>query len=169
MGTRGWFKKYVEHTPCAKVRLVLEFFVVFARFEYALKASGYFSESHTPDWCAFANKQENITGFKQHVAEKRRLASALNRVLDNPPRIQRFVGENLTWERRSNAPCGDHDLGRAVVALKDMRNNLFHGSKNMLFPGHQGHRDIRLLKDGLTILSALVDLDPKAKSAFLNG
>ena len=173
MNARNWFRRYVEHTPCAKVRLVLEFFVVFARFEYALKNAPNLPGNQNyvePNWRQFALDDNHIKDFDAIVLKDERIGNAVEYLINNPPKVLGINNGRLVWTARQDFRYGKSSLGRAILHLKDVRNNLFHGSKNALLPEDpQGHRDEKLLKSALKVLYALVDLDPEVRRAFLHG
>ncbi len=145
--------------------------MVFARFEYALKKAGYFIGQGRvrPDWSGFVEKGGRADRFKERVPKRKLLKEAVKYFSEHPPKIQRVENGELDWNERSDDPLGPTSLGRATQALKDIRNNLFHGGKDPLFPEPGGRRDRELLRHGLSVLYALVDLDDKVKQAFTNG
>lgn len=115
--------------------IVYEFFMKFSRFEFALKESGFVRAGHRDsvqsDWGAFHNQFEAeyvLSDFEQEI-------------LDAPPKVQVFRNGNIHWqdfqfqERLSN-------LEQLTLALRAMRNNLFHGGKY----GHRSWDDYERVK-----------------------
>ena len=171
MIARQWFERFVDRSSCEDARLLLEFYVVFSRFEYALKKAGYVASGNRAaqiDWRRFANAPGHADRFEERAADDH-FVKAVSYLLEYPPRLRRKRGGELDWEDRSNNPLGSTNLGRAVQALKDTRNNLFHGDKDPLFPDGQGRRDRELLRHGVLVLYTLVELDDKVRLAFTGG
>lgn len=55
-----------------------------------------------------------------------------------------------------------------LVLVYRVRNNLFHGGKGWLPPEGNRDRDHRLMRDALTIIEAIVDIDDDLKTIFLS-
>jgi hypothetical protein len=107
--------------------LILEFFLTFSRFEFALKLTGFAKgneERVDPNWEAFA---ASVRG-----SFDRNHNPALTRFCDlldvNPPRKQVLVDGKLAWST-SPPQAGDSDAERYIGLVKRVRNNLFHGGK----------------------------------------
>ena len=128
------------------------FFSVFARFEYALKASGMYRSSRNyvePDWEAFKVWADgNLT-----VATGSEAEHAVQRLLRQPPRIQ--TGPT-TWKNRPLG--GATPQSQAIEAARRVRNNLFHGGKHL--PPSATGRDAALLEDSLTLLAECISAHP---------
>ena len=151
------------------MQLVLEFFVVFARFEYALKEAGYFRchrDRIAADWTKFSSA--NNEAFRKQYERNEQTKLLIDGFNTLAPRVHRCNSHDGLYWGEQNDPQGTADLDATVQSLKTIRNNLFHGSKNALLPeGPQGHRDEKLLKSALEVLYALVGLNHDVKSAFL--
>lgn len=145
--------------------LVADFFIVFARFEYALKRSGYLKSQNAkaePDWERFA--REHASGFGPEDSDVRRAVKYLQA---NPPKKQWvedgkviFSGDHLYGEGK------DNDLEELLDIVKGVRNNLFHEGK---FPSGQVRepgRNTRLLKDALCVLEHVLELNKEVKRFF---
>jgi len=103
--------------------LVYDFFLRFSRFEFALKETDYvrasrFYDTAEVDWEKFlARYQDNYS-----VDELER------ELLNNPPKRQVFKNHQISWEDfRFNT--NDSNLKKLTLAIRTMRNNLFHGGK----------------------------------------
>ncbi len=106
--------------------LLLEFFLVFSRFEYAMKAAGWTREIREalPDWDRLANAaQDEAPGLTDALLD------AGSYLLQEPPKkqVRRPSGE-LAW---SLVDCdADHrPIACLILSVRRVRNNLFHGGK----------------------------------------
>jgi hypothetical protein len=132
--------------------LTLEFMATFARFEYALKKSGYARGDNSqvsPDWDAFAKDVAKLD------------ATALAPVLEasrylqqHPPKKQVFDNGLIRWvDRRGTSGSA---IGDVLLSVRTVRNNVFHGGK---FPDGMitdPLRDEQLIRDCLGALNALL-------------
>ena len=154
-------------------RLLLEFFLNFSQFEYALKASGYFQRANSirqnrpgpldamPDWRHFGEALRKV--FQIYRNEE--LQKACQYMLDNPPRKQVIVNDSAAWE----TPVRSHhesDVEFLLRMVRCVRNNLFHGGKH----NNELHEDTQrielLLRSGLVILHECLRLAPQVKLKF---
>jgi len=151
-----------------KEEVVMEFFVVFSRFEFALKKAGYLktgrNESALPDWNDFAIKNED----KFDMEKDARLSEAWNYLDKEPPQMQIVNNGKLDFkiDERLNDKSS---LYKAALAIKTVRNNLFHGGK---FPRSgivdDPARKTELLKKCVILLEEMLDLDPDVKKEFFS-
>jgi len=146
--------------------LVLQFFALFSRFEYALKRTPAFlkrSDNAQPNWKEYANSLRGRfatvrnDGFRDAVAF----------LLAEPPNTQIVLGNKLTWKRtvRRN---GENDERYILRLVCTVRNNLFHGGK---YPAPFGPvedvaRNRQLLQAGITVLSHCLNLRNDVRSRF---
>lgn len=148
--------------------IVLQFFVTFSRFEYALKRAGFVKgDSHnnaSADWCGFARERLNARLASITDTE---FTEARSYLLHEPPGKQIFVeaGRIVRWQANSqrSRECEGEYLLRLV---KDVRNNLFHGGKYPDGPVSNQARNKRLLQTCLTILEKCLALDADVKDFF---
>lgn len=145
---------------------VLQFFVTFSRFEYALKQAGFVrgDQSYaTPDWDRFARERGNAL-FAE--AENIELTEAITLLLREPPQRQIVRNNKVTWEQNAKRN-GEGNAQYLLRLVKDVRNNLFHGGK---YPSRnvsgQELRNSRLLRACSTILEACLALDEDVKHYF---
>ena len=143
-------------------QLVSEFFAVFARFEYAMKASRYCRadrhDNAIPNWnLLIADLGEAVAAYPD--VENGELVGYL---LSEPPDIQKFVDGQPKFEA---VPLDGANRGAsAIIAARRVRNNLFHGGK------HTAHsppeRDTKLMQAALLVLDACLLADPCLNSEF---
>jgi hypothetical protein len=142
-------------------RVAHELFRTFARFEYALKATGFHNGDGTaePNWRLFAESIPDALNNPQ-AAE---LKEAIQYILNHPPKKQIITDGILAW---SEAPP-DTDLRSDLVLIyvRRVRNNLLHGGK---FNGRwfEPERSELLLRHSLTILRACLAASDNVREAF---
>lgn len=144
-------------------RLAIDLFRTFSRFEYALKAAGF----HNGDGAAEANWRD----FALSVAalfddpQDEVFKEAIDYILSSPPKKQMVENGVLIWN--STAPQTDIRADRALIYVRRVRNNLFHGGK---FNGHwfEPQRSAELLKHSLTILNACLAASDRVNEAYHN-
>ena len=146
--------------------IVLQFFVTFSRFEYALKRAGFIKRDGysnvLPNWCRFAERLDawlaDITGTE--------FTKAKSYLLREPPLKLIFdkSGEIILCppERRGN----ESDAEYLLRLVRDVRNNLFHGGKYPDGPVSDQARNSQLLQACLTILETCLLLDSDVKRFF---
>jgi len=146
-------------------KLVNEFFFVFSRFEHALSTSKYLTEEKSgvsPDWNKFARDLNNR--FQAHVSEEVR--SAIRYYEAAPPKKQIVDFDSVTW--KDVLPQTDYQLERLLLLVRRVRNNLFHGEKLGVLLEGDSERDTRLLKHGLTILYACLQISSELRTKFFS-
>lgn len=153
---------YLERTTINR-DLVLEFFLVLSRLEFALKVTGFASGSETdvkPNWEGFA--KEIRESFNKE--ESPQVEEACNYYLDIPPQKQVLHDGALSWS--SALPSNTTDIEKLLILVRRVRNNLFHGGKY----NSQGHeetaRNELLLRYGIIILKASMILVPQVEAAY---
>ena len=147
--------------------LLLEFFLTFSRFEFALKNAGFYKKfegveySAEPDWESFALR------IKQPFREQNDalFMAACHRIWDTPPRKQVVRNDSLDW-RYELIPSSDLDIKQILVYVRRIRNNLFHGGKHesVSYAGEQ--RNKCLLKDSLIVLHGCLGLLEDVKCEY---
>lgn len=154
---------YLEETRIDR-DLVLEFFLRFARFEFALKASGYADGDDRrvdPAWARFAS---DIAGqfSRQRTPE---LGSACEYYLLHPPNKQVLVNGSLAWN--AAFPI---DLAREaellIALVRRVRNNLFHGGKYNAAMHEETARSEQLLRGGLLILEECLRVSVRVRESY---
>ncbi|MGP2486916.1 hypothetical protein ACTUTK_06980 [Pantoea ananatis] len=138
--------------------LVIEFFSVFSRFEYALKICGYLrsNKEATPAWQRFASE---MIGQLSLVPSKK-LKKAVEFLSENPPKNQM---KNLEWQDvHFPAICIDCD-SKAIIAATRVRNNLFHGGKYL---NTEPESDSKLIQSSLTVIYGCLLVRAGLKEAY---
>jgi len=144
-------------------QLATDMFRTFARFEYALKATGFHNGDGDakPDWRSFA---ESVPAIFDNPADAT-LKEAVEYILKHPPKKQIIRDGNLMW---SEATPGTNPQSNLVLQyVKRVRNTLFHGGK---FNDHwfEPERSELLLRHSLTILNACLDASQDVREAYEN-
>lgn len=141
--------------------LLLDFFLRFSRFEYALKTSNYFqrcTQEAKPDWDSFAVSLQGT--FRADRNEE--LQRACEYIVGYPPSKQVIIGGSVDWQV-SNKGHGESDIQFLLRMVRCIRNNLFHGGKHN---DEDTERTERLLRNSLTILKECLVLAPDVEGAF---
>ncbi len=148
----------------AEPALVLEFLATFARFEYALKRSATYlndTADASPNWDAFAKAIK--ADFATATAVDPRVGEAARYLRDHPPKKQiRKDDGTLGWKDGGI----DGDSVSVLLAVRRVRNNLFHGGKFADGPISEVARDTELLKHSLQILRHCSRLDRDVQLHF---
>ena len=134
-------------------KLVMQFLYAFARFEYALKRSGYQGQegkAAEAEWDRFEN---TLTGMP--AAELAPVLKCGDYILSKPPRKQVATGGGLSWVE--SAPTAS-PIKTLIIYVRRIRNNLFHGGKFPEGPVYDVARDAELLSSGVAVLKALLEL-----------
>lgn len=147
-------------------RLAWQFFVFFSRMEYALKRTRRYLKNvprAEPDWDGFGSDHDQP--FGQSLSP--RVAEAVSYLEANPPRRQIQVGGTMSWSAPSKRNEEEKLLPWLLLAIRTVRNNLFHGGKFPLIPIEDPSRDRDLLVHSLTVLNSALTLDEEVRSWFL--
>lgn len=146
-------------------RLVFRFFIVFSRFEYALKAAGWRKEDREAkkknkpekadaNWDEFSDE----LNVKFKPAKTPELQEAVDFLLNHPPRLQVInAGEVEFIDLPYSVKLSP--LRRLLLYVRRVRNNMFHGGKFPLNGEDGDRRNALLLEHSLTVLEACSDLD----------
>lgn len=144
--------------------LLLEFFLYFACFEFALKSTGFArgdEKSVSPDWSSYANFVKD----KFDKTANDDLNDASNYLLENPPMKQVLLPVGISWS--ADVPNdGLSDLEKLLTLVRGVRNNLFHGGKFNIDTHEQPERTKHLLRSCLIVLDACLELSPNVRIAF---
>lgn len=147
--------------------LVLDFFCVFSRFEYALKRAGFAKkkrDSVSANWVKFAR----YVTSRFDPGKTPELMEAINYVKNNAPMTQTIDARGLGW-RETPQGGSESDLEWVLRLVRTIRNNLFHGGKSPEWIGSDPDREIKLLRSSLVILDACLDCHPDLKRYFEDG
>lgn len=125
-----------------------EYFYWFSRFEFALKENEYVRKGRfmeaLPDWKKFKDKY--ATEFIE--------TSEFLSLKDAPPKYQELREGSCVWAVL-NIEREEADLGKALLILKTIRNNLFHGGKHNHSDWDDPRRNLFLLTNGKRLLDHL--------------
>lgn len=160
--TENYFNHYA---PNNDISLVINFFVVFSRFEYALKETRFINGNEdgvSANWDLFASSIRE--SFQADRTPE--LRNSVDFLHFSPPRKQIIQDGNcLGWapNRRGNNQPLIHEL---LLSIRTIRNNLFHGGKfqEVLHEGHA--RDRQLLHTSMIILEECLRLAPSVRTSF---
>jgi hypothetical protein len=155
---------YLENTQTTiSTELVLNFFLVLSRMEFALKFAGFASgdeKSVTPDWDDFASKIQD----KFNSQNNEKLSNAMEYYLDYPPQKQVLINDKLDWV--DAIPQKNSEIERALILVRRVRNNLFHGGKYNQQEHKETARNEQLLTQGMIILKEAMSLNTKVQRAY---
>lgn len=140
-----------------------EFFVDFARMEYALKAARYLKRTNgraEASWEAFAASID--PAFVVQRENDGVLRAAVEGILAEPPKKQIVIDSRLSWS--AVAPQADSETDLLLHYVRRVRNNLFHGGK---FNGvwFDPERAEFLIPKCLIVLDACRNCSPEVKEA----
>ena len=162
--------KLIQSITGRNDEVVLQFFVAFSRFEYALKRAGFVKgdrhNNASADWCRFA--QDRIDPRISGIMDTG-FTEARSYLLQKSPQRQILrSNNNIGWS--ANSKWSNESEGEYLLRLvKDTRNNLFHGGKYPLPDGPVSDctlRNSQLLQACLTILNYCLSIDEEVKSFF---
>jgi hypothetical protein len=112
--------------------VLLDFFLTFARCEFALKTGGFAKGSSKrgvgmeaqANWDAFAHALP--TGFRSSI--RLEAEAACERLIDTQPWEFVLVNEDGMWQQQAR-PAAGNLAADALTAVRWRRNNLFHGNE----------------------------------------
>lgn len=141
--------------------LAFEFFKVFSRFEYALKAAGF----HKGEGPAEANWDNFATAIDPHLSQVAPgvVKDAIEFLLAQPPKKQ-FIGTTgLEWR---SVPANQGSPAKDLFTyVRRVRNNLFHGGK---FNEHwfAPERSEKLLMASIVVMHWAIGSTPRVRMAY---
>ncbi len=130
--------------------LVLEFFTVFSRFEYALKREGFLTTANgdaNPNWDGFFDRYKDIS-LRLCTA-----SSDAKHILSNPPMKQIVRNNVLGWTSANSED--ELEYQRLNLFIRRIRNNLFHGGKFPFAPVAEPARNEKLIRAALNVLNEI--------------
>lgn len=147
------------------LKTIHRFFITFSRLEFALKTSIIYARQAgnyvEPNWDVFTNAiQVNF-----QPAKTQELQNAVDYILQHPPKKQSLDAGVISWIDRVFVD-NISDVKKLDIHIRDVRNNLFHGSK---FNGNfhpDVSRDFTLLHSSLLILDEWLNLEPNVAYLF---
>ncbi len=150
-------------------KLLLDFFLTFSRFEFALKNSGFYVKRRDtslpyearPDWDSFAQRLKD----EFHTDAPPRLRAACDHLLYNPPWREVVGGDTFGWDTTAEDESLS-EIERLLRYVRRVRNNLFHGGKFSTLPELETVRNVALLEDSLVILRECLRLIDEVRRAY---
>ncbi|WP_230432141.1 hypothetical protein [Plesiomonas shigelloides] len=159
---------------------IFKFFVIFSRFEFALKSSGFLVKKPSekpsekpaePNWDSFVKKYKKTF---QVTDELNNSFTYLTNQCSAPSRQILVVSDegtvnevlSSTWKKQNidaNAP----DLKKVVDSIKLVRNNLFHGGKYGDKSWNDPERTSLLIEHSIKVIWALVELNSDIEVYFV--
>ena len=136
--------------------LVIEFFILYSRFEFSLKTIGYLrtdkcaNKKALPAWRRFA---ADIKDKMRETETNKEVKSAIDYLIEKPPKKELKTSDSKSTRWEDVALEGASDLEKAIDACERIRNNLFHGGKYRYDEPDSG-RDKKLIECALTFLKA---------------
>jgi hypothetical protein len=143
--------------------LLLEFFLTFARFEFALKAAGFVAgdlKGARPDWVAFGQSLDLDTARLDTNC-----TAAVEYFSVHPPWRQVVTANGLAWDSTVGFAAVER-MEQVLELVRRVRNNLFHGGK-FSDEVHSGPgRNELLLRHSLAILHRCLELSSSVAAAY---
>lgn len=145
--------------------LACEFFAVFSRFEFSLKENHYFRAGRRgaaePNWDRFASDIAECFDAGQDGTT----VDAVAYLIDAPPSRQVVENNAVTW-RDTVFNVNDSKAQKALLAVRLVRNNLFHGGKHS--PHSPPGRDEKLVRAAIAVLKHCLTLDQELRTDYEN-
>lgn len=144
--------------------LIADFFMLFARAEFALKKAEFTSlcrsegEKIVVDWDRFALS----LGPTLTDPADPEIRDAVKYLQEKPPQKQVWKNRRIDWKKRECTDTGDPVF--VVRSVTTVRNNLFHGGKEVV--GLMAERDRELLQNCLLVLAFSLTLNADVIKAF---
>lgn len=149
-------------------KLLLDFFLTLAQFEFALKNSGFHVRrpgelcypAH-PDWDRFAESLRNSFDAGRTPT----LRKASDYLLISPPWEEVVIESGLGWNTKppeESLPT----IVRLIRCVRRIRNNLFHGGKFTTLPIQDGNRNRVLFQSALVVLEECLRLSDDVRSVY---
>lgn len=134
-------------------RSAFEFFFHFSRFEYALKANGFFK-----NWAACSNAEADWNAFvEKFKKDYSPCADALTLIKLAPKKQIVIDNDELGWADLRFGTTA-FELEKVSRYLKAARNNLFHGGKMGGGGWDDSARNIDIVSTATKVLFSLAEL-----------
>jgi hypothetical protein len=153
-----------EHALTVERSRLAEFFLLFARFEFALKAAKFAKRGKwgaEVDWKTFAANMD----FNRLCDPEGNFQGAVSYLETSPPLQQKYKNGSLYWEQRS-APKSYSRMDALLFFVRGVRNNLVHGAKFLPKESTDPERDCKLLIAAETVISACLAECHEVHKAF---
>lgn len=156
-----------EHVLSARRDELGEFFLIFSRFEFAVKAAGYVKQGGwgeaKADWDAFSlaiADELKTQGSEEYERAAKYLSS-------NPPKSQTYKDGKLGWSNQAGKESWSAERV-LLFHVQGVRNNLMHGAKFLAPESQDAGRDQRLMAAATCIIERLVNASPSLREAFFS-
>lgn len=141
-----------------------QFFLVFARFEFACKAVGYSKSGRfgniEVDW----EKVSRALGTQLFESTEAALVSAIKYLTEKPPKLDTYKA-TPRWQERP-APARYTRMQSLLFYVQGVRNNLVHGGKFQ--ETTDPVRDMKLLEASMIVIEACLNYCPGIRVAFVS-
>jgi hypothetical protein len=142
------------------------FFCLFSRFEFALKKAGFIrgnpGQAAWPDWSTFG-LQPKIQKLYQGLTQR----ASVRYIIDHPPKrqiVSEYGGKlHLEWQDWIGRV---ENMEMLIEAVRQTRNNLFHGGKSATEPVERAERNEQLIDAAIEILRAMLLANENVKVIF---
>lgn len=134
----------------------ITFWIVFSRFEYALKRENYATgdqRSVAANWDKLASDLNGVWNADRTPE----LRTTVDYFINQPPKKQTLQNNSLEWTD-SVLPQHEPELKRLLTYVRRVRNNLFHGGKFNTGPVPAPERDTVLITNSLIVLDECLSL-----------
>jgi hypothetical protein len=138
--------------------LVFEFFLLFSRFEYALKRAGFVKGDDSKAQAHWPRFARSIDSKLTSATEQEFLEAVLILNLE-PPKKQVMKCGQLGWAENVKE-SHETDAEWILRLVRTVRNNLFHGGKYPELVVEDYERNRNLLKACLVILKSTARMNP---------
>jgi hypothetical protein len=158
----------IRNSPHEQPEVAFKFFVIYSRFEYALKKAEYFNPDGNIvkiNYQKFGD--EHAGAFKQLKLTNKGFAKATNYLKNVPPKKQAIRNGKIEWV--ATQPSGKTELEKILLIIARIRNNCFHGDKFNLFLNESRGRNLALLENALIVIEELLHLSARVENAFYQG
>ncbi|EJB8691729.1 hypothetical protein C1S99_25215 [Vibrio parahaemolyticus] len=152
---------------------IFNFFVVFSRFEFALKESGYLKDKKVaePSWDKFVTKYKTEFSVNEDIQESYiYLTSEETRPNKQKTNKTNQNGEevfNTYWDK-FNLDAGAPELKKACDVVLTIRNNLFHGGKYGEKTWNDPEKTTLFVNHSVVLILAFTKLDEDIQVYFEN-
>lgn len=145
--------------------LACEFLAIFARMEYALKATRFATGNGinvSASWDKFANEADRSF----HADTSKNLKEAVDYLWNCPPRKQFRNGDGRVRFQNFEIDLKQRKLQQLILMVRTVRNNLFHGGKHLPDGESEPGRNERLVCSSLVLLRECTQLVEDVRMAY---
>ena len=150
------------HMPA---ELACEFLAVFARMEYALKATRFAAgngRTVSVSWDRFANEADEHF----HAEASEDLRGAVEFLWKGPPRKQVLTEDNRVQFCDFVIDPDQRKLQQLLLMVRAVRNNLFHGGKHLPGGEMEPGRNEALVRSSLVVLRECAQLVADVRESY---